>query len=184
VSGLAPLGGQGLPREAWLAGMDEENLRELEWAEAGEAVLVRQLTLQQEQLAGQLDADPGALFGTEISDSDRGFLERPEAIEALRHIIPEQAARGVFGWVDDSLAFIAPWGFDPALISVPVLLTYGRADVLVPPVHGEWLAATIPGATVIVSQEGGHLPSDPVAEITENMAWLRDGIAPGHDPSR
>jgi pimeloyl-ACP methyl ester carboxylesterase len=60
-----------------------------------------------------------------------------------------------------------------------VLLTYGQADVLVPPAHGEWLAATIPGTTVVVSQEGGHLPADPVAEIAENMAWLRDGIAPG-----
>jgi hypothetical protein len=32
---------------------------------------------------------------------------------------------------------------------------------------------------VVVSQEGGHLPTGPVAEIAENMAWLRDGIGPG-----
>jgi pimeloyl-ACP methyl ester carboxylesterase len=176
--GLAPLGAAGLPRAAWLAGMDADSARELEWADAGEDVLVRELTAQQEQMAAQLEADPGALFGDELSDGDRGFLERPEAMEAFRRIIPEQAAHGVYGWVDDTLALAAPWGFDPALIAVPVLLAYGRADVLVPPAHGEWLTAHIPAAVTVISPSGGHLPGDPVAEIAENMAWLRDGVVP------
>jgi pimeloyl-ACP methyl ester carboxylesterase len=183
LSGLAPLGGAGqdapgLPREAWLAGMSRENLEEVEWAEAGEAVLARELALQQRQLAGQLATDPAALFGDELSDGDRAFLERPEAIASFQLSIPEQAAHGVGGWVDDSLAFLAPWGFSLGLITMPVLLTYGLADVLCPPAHGEWLAANVPAATVIVSQEGGHLPSDPGGEIADNMAWLRDGIVP------
>jgi pimeloyl-ACP methyl ester carboxylesterase len=176
--GLAPLGASGLPREAWLAGMDADSARELEWADAGEDVLVRELTAQQRQMAEQLDADPAALFGDELSDGDRGFLERPEAMEAFRRIIPEQAAHGVFGWVDDTLAFAAPWGFDPGLIDIPVLLAYGLADVLVPPAHGEWLTANIPAAVTVVSKSGGHLPGDPVAEIAENMAWLRYGTVP------
>jgi len=144
--------------------MDQDSAQELEWADAGEAVLVRELTHQQQQMAEQLAADPGGLFGDEISDADRGFLERPEAVEAFRRIVPEQAAHGVFGWVDDTLAFAAPWGFAPQLIAIPVLLAFGRADVLVPPSHGEWLAANIPTAAVVVSELGGHLPGDPVAE--------------------
>jgi pimeloyl-ACP methyl ester carboxylesterase len=176
--GLAPLGAGGLPRAAWLAGMDADSARELEWADAGEDVLVRELTAQQEQLAAQLEADPGALLGDELSDGDRGFLERPEAVEAFRRIIPEQAAHGVYGWVDDTLALAAPWGFDPGRIAVPVLLAYGLADVLVPPAHGAWLTAHIPAAVAVVSKAGGHLPGDPVAEIAENMAWLRSGTVP------
>jgi pimeloyl-ACP methyl ester carboxylesterase len=176
LSGLAPLGDSGLSRDEWLAGMDEDSARELEWAEAGEAVLVRELTRQQQQMVEQLAADPGRLFGDEVSDADRGFLERPEAVEAFRRIVLEQAAHGVFGWVDDALAFAAPWGFAPELIGIPVLLAYGRADVLVPPSHGEWLAANVPSAAIVVSQDGGHLPSDPVAEIADDMAWLRYGL--------
>src|SRR5689334_22264479 len=46
-----------------------------------------------------------------------------------------------FGWADDTLAFAAPWGFEPRRITIPVLTAYGRADVNVPPSHGDWLAA-------------------------------------------
>lgn len=178
LSGLAPLGRQGLSRQAWLAGMSEGGIEELEWSEAGEATLIREQTLQQQQLAEGLATSPAALFGPELSDADRAFLERPETVEALRRIIPEQAAHGVFGWVDDSLAFIAPWGFTPEVIAIPVLVAYGRADALVPPAHGDWLAANIPTATTVVSQDGGHLPGDPLVEIAEQMAWLRDGVVP------
>ena len=34
--------------------------------------------------------------GEELNEADRGFLERPEAMEAFRKIIPEQAAHGVW----------------------------------------------------------------------------------------
>jgi pimeloyl-ACP methyl ester carboxylesterase len=95
--GVAPLGDGGLPRDVWLSGMDEDSARELEWADAGEAVLLRELTRQQQKMADQVATDPGGLFGDEVSDGDRGFLERPEAVEALRRIVPEQAAHGVFG---------------------------------------------------------------------------------------
>ena len=178
LSGLAPLGSCGLPRDVWLSGMDQDSAHELEWADAGEAVLLRELTHQQQQMVEQLATDPGGLFGDEISDADRSYLERPEAVEAFQRIVPEQAAHGVFGWVDDTLAFAAPWGFAPQLITIPVLLAYGRADVLVPPSHGEWLAANVPTAAVVVSEHGGHLPTDPVAEIADNMAWLRHGVVP------
>ncbi len=154
----------------WLSGMHRDSAEDLEWAEAGEAVLLRELTRKQQEMAEQLAADPAGLLGDDIGDADRGYLQRPEAVEAFQRIVPEQAAHGVFGWVDDSLAFAAPWGFEPELITIPVLLGYGRADVLVPPAHGEWLTANIPTATTVVSKHGGHLPTDPEAEIADNMA--------------
>ena len=177
-SGLAPLGDGGLPRDQWLAGMDQDSARELEWVDAGEAVLLRELARQQQKEIERLATDPGGLLGDELSEADRAYLERPETIKAFQRIVPEQAANGVFGWADDAMAFAAPWGFDPRLITIPVLLSYGMADIFCPPAHGAWLAASIPAATVVVSQHGGHLPGDPAQEIADNMAWLHCGTVP------
>jgi len=55
---------------------------------------------------------------------------------------------------------------------------YGRTDVLVPPTHGDWLVAHVPGCLVRVDDNSGHLGVDPELEIAENIAWLRDGAAP------
>ena len=73
------------------------------------------------------------------------------------------------GWVDDELAFTKPWGFEVDSIRVPVCLSYGRADTLVPAAHGDWLAAHIPAAKIIVS-DAGHLGED--ATVETEMAWL------------
>ncbi len=78
--------------------------------------------------------------------------------------------QGVWGWVDDSLAQIWPWGFDPATISVLTQIWYGTQDVLSPPGHSEWLARTVPRA--IVRRTGlGHF-GDPDADTVERLTWL------------
>ena len=83
------------------------------------------------------------------------------------------------------MSFLQPWGFDVGTISVPVLVRYGLTDVLVPPAHGEWLAANVPGCVVAVEDAGGHLGMDPEEEIAANVRWLSDGIAPdGARPRR
>jgi pimeloyl-ACP methyl ester carboxylesterase len=79
-------------------------------------------------------------------------------------------AHGVDGWVDDDIAFTRPWGFDVGAISVPVYLTFGRTDNLVPPAHGDWLAAHIPHAEVHADDDAGHMGDDSTVE--REMAWL------------
>lgn len=59
--------------------------------------------------------------------------------------------------VDDDLAFVKPWGFELQELRVPVEIRFGMTDVLVPPAHGKWLAAHVPGAEVFVDAHGGHL---------------------------
>jgi pimeloyl-ACP methyl ester carboxylesterase len=177
--GIAPLGLSGLERDAWLAGMDPENVKEFGWAIAGEDVLIGELEREHAAMVQRVAVDPTTVLGDfELSGSDRAQLTRPEISQIIRESIPEQAVNGVWGWVDDDLAFIRSWDFEVREITVPVLIRYGTTDVLVPPTHGEWLAANVPGCVVKLDDEAGHLGSDPEREISENMHWLRDGVPP------
>ena len=177
--GVAPLGTPGLEQDAWLAGQDAENVKEFEWSLAGEDVLTRELQASQRQMEERAAADPSTVLQDfDVSDSDRAELARPETMQILRESIFEQAANGVGGWVDDDLELLQPWGFDLQAISVPVLIRYGMTDVLVPPAHGAWLAANVPGCLVNVDRAAGHLDADPERQIAENARWLSAGIAP------
>jgi pimeloyl-ACP methyl ester carboxylesterase len=177
--GVVPYGPEGFEHDEWLAGMDAENVKEFEWALAGEDVLSHELTLMQARIEERVAEDPAnVLEGFELSEADREALRQAEFQQIIRESTYERCAHGVGGWVDDELAFTKPWGFDVAQVSVPTLVRYGATDVLVPPAHGEWLAAHVPGCVVKIDREAGHLASDPVAEIGQHIRWLRDGTPP------
>ena len=178
--GIAPLGSPGLDRDAFIAGMDPENVKEFGWALAGEDVLAVELEREHRTMEERVAVDPTTVLGDfELSDADRAQLARPEIMQVVRESTAEEAVNGVWGWVDDDLAFVRPWGFEVSEITVPVLVWYGITDVLVPAAHGEWLAANVRGCLVKVDEASGHLGSDPEQEISENMYWLRDGVPPG-----
>jgi len=156
----------------WLAGMDPANVREFNWALAGEETLRPELEKQAEQAIAKVEADPKTLLNEfNLSAADLAVLEDPRVQQRLRATTREAFANGVSGWVDDDLAFTVPWGFDVSELDVPVEIRYGATDVLVPAEHGEWLAAHIPHATVTVDDSGGHL-SDP----DEGLEQLRELI--------
>jgi pimeloyl-ACP methyl ester carboxylesterase len=179
VVGVAPFGTPGLEEEEWLAGMDDENVKEVRHALAGEEALIPSLERLQKETEERVAVDPTTVLDDfELSESDRAQLARPEVMQVVTEATFEQAVNGVGGWVDDDLAFLKPWGFDVAAISVPVLVRYGLTDVLVPPAHGEWLAANVPGCIVEVEVSAGHLGDDPEEQIASDVRWLRDGIAP------
>jgi pimeloyl-ACP methyl ester carboxylesterase len=157
----------------WLAGMDPTNVREFNWALAGEGTLVPELEKQAEQALSKVEADPSALLDEfDLSPADRAVLEDPRVQERLRATTRESFANGVWGWVDDDIAFTKAWGFDVSELEVPVEIRYGATDVLVPAAHGEWLAAHIPHATVTVDGTGGHLssPDEALKQLRELVA--------------
>jgi pimeloyl-ACP methyl ester carboxylesterase len=185
--GVAPFGSLGLEEAEWLAGMDEENVKEIRSALAGEDVLVPSLEELQTDAETRVGVDPSTILDDfDLSESDRAQLARPEVMQTVTEATLEQAVNGVGGWADDDLAFVKPWGFDVAAVSVPVLVRYGLTDVLVPPAHGEWLAANVPGCIVEAEASAGHLGDDPEEQIAADVRWLRDGVAPegAHAPAR
>lgn len=100
----------------------------------------------------------------------RAVLANTERHEAMRRGLDEAFRQGVWGYVDDALSLIQPWGFDVTEIRVRTLIYYGLTDVLVPPQHGEWLAHNVPRAEVVIDEQGGHFP-DPNL-VTERSRWL------------
>jgi pimeloyl-ACP methyl ester carboxylesterase len=156
----------------WLTGMDPLNVREIEWALQGEEVYVPELEREAAEALERVAADPSKVIGDDwgLSEADRAALARPEVHEVIRQDLAEAVRQGVFGWADDMLAILAPWGFDVSEIGVPTRVIYGPTDVLVPVQHGEWLASNVPGAEVVVEEELGHM-GDPDL-VVERVGWL------------
>ncbi len=166
--GVAPYEALG---DDWFAGMDPENVKEFGWALEGEARLARELEHESEKLREIASVNPSAILGQfDLPPSDKEVLAREDFAQVLRESIGEQTRNGVWGWVDDDIAFVRPWGFDPAAITVPTQVWYGTSDVLVPPAHGEWIARTVPGAVVRLNALG-HM-GNPDADLVESLAWL------------
>ena len=69
----------------------------------------------------------------------------------LAHNFAEALRDSADGWIDDALAFCAPWGFNLADITVPVLLWHGENDMFSPVAHARWLADQIPHAIMSIS---------------------------------
>lgn len=175
----APYGPSGLDRDAWVDGMDPANVRDFQIAFEGEAALNAHHERLQAEYAARAAAGDTAnvLEEYDLSESDRERFAQPETVQILNETINEHAVNGVYGWTDDLLAQTGRWGFDVSEITVPVLIRYGTADVLVPRTHGDWLAAHVPNCIVKVD-DAGHLGRNPVEEIAEDVRWLRDGVPP------
>jgi pimeloyl-ACP methyl ester carboxylesterase len=151
IGSPAPLEAEGLD---WYAGFGEGNVIEFGAAEAGEVALRPMLEQgHAARSAGGVAALRDGL-STLLSGADAEMLDGP-FVDYLYDLMT--ATGGVHGWVDDDLAFVRPWGFDLALISVPVLIRHGEQDRFVPPAHAHWLADHIPGSEAQITTGDGHL---------------------------
>ncbi|MGZ4603212.1 MAG: alpha/beta fold hydrolase, partial [Kineosporiaceae bacterium] len=88
----------------------------------------------------------------------------------LLEVVQAAQAGGPQGAIDDDLAYVARWGFDPASIEAPVLLVHGARDRMVPSSHSAWLAARCPAAELRVIADAGHVSV--LAHAEEALAWI------------
>ena len=72
-------------------------------------------------------------------------------------VVSPALAAGRAALIDDDLAYVAPWGFDPAAVSAPLLVVHGEADEMVPAAHGRWLAGHCPTAQLRLVPGAGHI---------------------------
>ena len=77
---------------------------------------------------------------------------------------------GIWGWFDDDLAFVRPWGFDPIEVTAPTLIVHGDEDRMVPIGHGRWLAHRIPTAEGWWRPGDGHISV--LSTAPEALRWL------------
>jgi pimeloyl-ACP methyl ester carboxylesterase len=153
MAGMAPFGAEGLD---WFAGMAASGVASLRAAAAGRAA-------KEEYEASGADYDP------EFTPADLAALSGEWSW--LADVVGPAVKAGPGGLIDDDLAYVAPWGFDPAQVTAPVLLLHGGRDRIVPSSHGEWLARRCPAAELRVSQDDGHVSI--LNSATQALDWLR-----------
>jgi pimeloyl-ACP methyl ester carboxylesterase len=152
VAGAAPFQAEGLD---WLAGMGAENIEEMGLAEQGSDALRPWLEREAERMLQASPKDLHRILGDLVSDVDRAALTG-EYAEHLHSTLRDAVRQGVWGWLDDDLALVRPWGFDLDAIRVPVTVWHGAQDRFVPLAHGQWLAEHVPGARARLLSDHGH----------------------------
>src|SRR3990172_8002282 len=164
---IAPFPADGLD---WLAGMTQGNIDEFSAAMKGEepmrAIAERERRTTLDRLAdGRAD-----FLGDTYELSEANKAQMAKHLTRVADQLFNALAPGVDGWVDDMLAFVRPWGFDVTSIRMPTAIKFGRTDNLVPPAHGDWLAAHIPDAIVAAHEGAGHAGDD--QDIERVYSWV------------
>lgn len=164
VSTLAPFDADDLD---WFAGMSPAGVAMLRAAAQGREAKER-------HEANATEADPGFVA------SDLASLEGEWSW--FMNVVRPALARGPGPLIDDDLAYVAPWGFDPSTIIAPTLLLHGSADRIAPLAHAEWLARRMASAELQVVPDAGHISVLDTASSA--LEWLRDQVGSSSAPTR
>lgn len=159
ISSPAPWPAAGLD---YFAGMSNGGARELRAAAQGRRELEEVIAASEFDPQSFIPADEAALGG------DWAWFNG---------IVEAAIANGLDGMVEDDVSAMAPWGFDPAQITTPMLIVHGTSDRMVPSSHGEWLAARCPTAELRLEPGEGHISVLHFAPAA--LAWLRDRRSAG-----
>ena len=153
VGGMAPFSAEGLD---WFEGFGPGGEAQLRAAAAGRNALEKYLA-QSDDEPGFTPEDEAALAG-----------EWSWFIDVVRPAL----AGGIEGFIEDDLAAVGTWGFDPADVAAPTLFLHGGRDRVVPSSHGVWLARRCSSAELWLRPDDGHISVlDPGAEAA--MGWLK-----------
>jgi pimeloyl-ACP methyl ester carboxylesterase len=155
VAGLAPFGAEGLE---WFAGMAASGVASLRAAAEGRA-------------AKEGYEASGAKYDAEFTLADRAALSGAWG-SWLDVVVGPAVEAGPGGLIDDDLAYVAPWGFDPARVIAPIFFAHGGRDRVVPGSHGEWLSRRCPSAELWLCPADGHISI--LGSSAAALGWLRE----------
>jgi pimeloyl-ACP methyl ester carboxylesterase len=153
VAGMAPFGAEGLD---WFEGFGPAGVAELRAAAAGRAALEKHLAETDDE--PEFTAEDEAALAGEWS----WFID----------VVDSALASGMGGFVDDDLASVGAWGFDPADVVAPALFVHGGRDRVVPSSHSEWLARRCPSAELWLRPDDGHISV--LGSGAAALSWLRE----------
>jgi pimeloyl-ACP methyl ester carboxylesterase len=157
-----------------MEGMGEENVVEFGKALAGRAELEPYLAEMAPQIRASTPAEVAEILRSVLSPPDLEVFDG-----ALADFIVGMFKRGLEpgpeGWIEDDLAFVAPWGFSLDDIAVPVLLLQGEQDLMVPGAHGRWLAGRIPGVDARILPDDGHMTLL-TTRMPEILDWMLERL--------
>lgn len=140
IAGLAPY--DPAHDAEWFAGFSDLGAASLRAAVAGRVAKEEYESVEHEGDIGFIDADSAAFEG------EWGWI-----MEVVRPAL----AAGPAPLIDDDLAYVREWGFEPSAIRAPVRLVHGGLDRMVPAAHSEQLARSIPHAVIDLTPDDGHI---------------------------
>ncbi|MGW3961387.1 alpha/beta fold hydrolase [Amycolatopsis sp. NPDC005003] len=152
LAAVAPFDAEGLD---WFGGMAAASAASMRAAAEGRAA--------KEKYEASAESDPD-LF----TDADLAALAG--SWSWLDEVVHAALADGPGGLIDDDLAYVTPWGADPARITAPVLLLHGEQDRMVPATHSAWLAGRCPHAEYRPVPGEGHLSV--LRHAADALTWL------------
>jgi pimeloyl-ACP methyl ester carboxylesterase len=91
------------------------------------------------------------------ADADNALFADVQIGPMIKSAIEEALRQGVTGYAQDIIVQGRPWPFVPQTIGVPVHVLHGRLDALLPLAHSRHTSEVIPGSSLRVLQEHGHL---------------------------
>jgi pimeloyl-ACP methyl ester carboxylesterase len=90
-------------------------------------------------------------------ESDKAVMNDPEWQRVLIESVKEALRPGAAGWVDEGMALILPWDFDPSEVKCSVTWWHGEHDANAPIGSVRRLLERMPGVDLRLWSDAGHL---------------------------
>ncbi|WP_343243837.1 alpha/beta hydrolase [Streptomyces sp. SID13726] len=154
---------------SWFDGMAESHVQEYTRALTDPLAFAERLAAR----AADIRRDPAQLLVSlrdGLTASDRRIVSDPVVGATLLRNYREALGGSAYGWLDDELALLSDWGFDPATATRPVLLWHGALDTISPVGHFKWLADRIPRVRPVLQPDAGHFGA--IEALPAVLDWL------------
>jgi len=168
LGSIAPFDAEGLN---WTDGMASSNIEVYSDAEADLGALIATL----KERAGQVRNNSEGLLKLlwpDLVDHDKEVIGDIALRQMIARIHAEALQESADGWIDDIIALIHPWGFEPSEITAPVKLWGGSDDVFSPVSHTYWLAQRIKTAELQIESGKAHFGT--VEILPRILTWVAE----------